>query len=71
MKRYNLINITQFKDNTSIYTDVAEDIIPNFMTFFYGSSISLAQFNAKYHMDYFFILETGDTSYEAFITKFI
>lgn len=71
MKRYNLINITQFKDNTSIYTDVELDKIPNFMNFFYGTNLSLAQFNAKYHMEYFFILETGDTSYEAFITKFI
>lgn len=71
MKRYNLINITQFKDNTSIYTDVELDKIPNFMNFFYGSNITLAQFNSKYHMDYFFILEEGDTTYEAFITKFI
>lgn len=71
MRRYNLINITQFKDNTSIYTDVELDKIPNFMTFFYGSNITLAQFNAKYHMDYFFVLETGETPYEAFIAKFI
>ena len=71
MRRYNLINITQFKDNTDIYTDVEIDKIPNFMNFFYGSNLTLAQFNAKYHMDYFFILETGDTTYEAFITRFI
>ena len=71
MKRYNLINITQFKDNTDVYTNVELEKIPNFMNFFYGSNLSLAQFNAKYHMDYFFILEEGDTSYEAFITKFI
>lgn len=71
MKRYNLINITQFKDNTSIYTDVELDKIPNFMTFFYGSNITLAQFNAKYHMNYFFILEEGETIYENFIAKFI
>lgn len=71
MKRYNLINITQFKDNTDIYTDVELDKIPNFMTFFYGSALTLAQFNAKYHMEYFFILEEGDTIYEGFIAKFI
>lgn len=71
MRRYNLINITQFKDNTSIYTDVELDKIPNFMNFFYGSNLTLAQFNAKYHMEYFFILETGSTIYEGFIAKFI
>ena len=71
MRRYNLISITQFKDNTSIYTDVELDKIPNFMIFFYGSNLTLAQFNAKYHMDYFFILEEGSTIYEGFIAKFI
>ena len=72
MKRYNLISITQFKDNTSIYTDVELDKIPNFMNFFYGSNLTLAQFNAKYHMEYFFILDTDEsTIYEGFITKFI
>jgi hypothetical protein len=71
MKKYNLINVAQFKDNTSIYTDVELEKIPNFMNFFYGSNLTLAQFNAKYHMEYFFILETDSTIYEGFITKFI
>ncbi len=71
MKRYNLINIKQFKDNTDIYTNVELEKVPNFMTFFYGSNLTLAQFNAKYHMDYFFILEDSSTIYESFITKFI
>jgi len=72
MKKYNLISITQFKDNTSIYTDVELDKIPNFMNFFYGSNLTLAQFNAKYHMEYFFILDNDEsTIYEGFITKFI
>lgn len=71
MKKYNLINAIQFKDNTDIYTDVEIDKIPNFMTFFYGSSITLKQFNEKYHMEYFFILEENSTIYEGFIAKFI
>lgn len=71
MRKYNLISITQFKDNTDVYTDVEEDKIPNFMDFFFGSTLTLQQFNAKYHMEYFFELEEGSTKYEAFITKFI
>lgn len=72
MRRYNLINITQFKDNEDVYTDVELEKIPNFMNFFYGSNLTLAQFNAKYHMEYFFILGDDETTkYEPFITKFI
>ena len=71
MRRYNLINVTQFKDNEDIYTDVEIEKIPNFMTFFYGSIVTLSGFNAKYHMNYFFILEEGSTIYESFIAKFI
>lgn len=71
MKRYNLISVKQFKDNHAIYINLGIDNVRRFMEFFYGENVSLAQFNAKYHMDYFFILENDSTIYEGFITKFI
>ena len=67
--KYTAITINEFKDIPNMY-DLNNELA-NFTTFFYGVSLTAEQLNNKYHIDYFFALESGDTRYTSFINNFI